>query len=305
MSSAGTNPVADDAVASDAPEVNDEAIVDTNDTEAADEGEESESVEDDTDEIDLEGKKYRIPKAVKPAIMMHGDYTKKTQELAEQRKQFEASRTAAQAVDDEHIQAKAKVVALDDRLKEYDDALGKWAVVDWDTLTATNPELAQKEWIRFSQLKNSRADLAQARDNATKTVDETAQKRTLEQQNIRSKLIEEATAQLPKLIPGWAPGNEVDLKIAKYGTAEGYSPKELVEATIQNPRYVATLNKARQWDEYQASQKVAKRAAVQEEARPVAEVGSKSPAAKNPDRMTTEEWMKYETARMAKKRAGR
>lgn len=292
MSSAGTNPVAEGAAASDASEVNDETVVEThdNENEGADEGEESEGVqEDDTDEIDLDGKKYRIPKAVKPAIMMHGDYTKKTQELAEQRKQFEASRTAAVEADENHVKALGKLHVIDDHLKQY-------GAVNWTELEATDPVAAQTHWRTYSQLK----ELRQQTENEIKTAAET---RTLETQRARAKQIEEAREQLPKLIPGWS--HELDVKIANYGTVEGYSRQELAEATIQNPRYVATLNKARLWDEHLKAQKVAKRAAAQEEARPVAEVGSKSPAAKNPDRMSTEEWMKYEAARMAKKRAGR
>ena len=41
--------------------------------------------DDDSEEVEHEGQKYRIPKALKSALMMNADYTRKTQEVAEQR----------------------------------------------------------------------------------------------------------------------------------------------------------------------------------------------------------------------------
>lgn len=36
---------------------------------------------DDTEEVEHDGQVYRIPRALKGAFLMHGDYTRKTQEL--------------------------------------------------------------------------------------------------------------------------------------------------------------------------------------------------------------------------------
>ena len=41
------------------------------------------------EEVEHEGKKYQIPKPLKGALLMQADYTRKTQEVAEQRRAVE------------------------------------------------------------------------------------------------------------------------------------------------------------------------------------------------------------------------
>lgn len=61
------------------------------------ENDEAEEGEDEFDEIDLDGKTYRVPKELKDAHLRHKDYTQKTMALAEQRKAAEQlAQTAAQ-----------------------------------------------------------------------------------------------------------------------------------------------------------------------------------------------------------------
>ena len=42
--------------------------------------------EEELEEIEREGQKYKIPKALKNEFLMHKDYTQKTQSLAEEKK---------------------------------------------------------------------------------------------------------------------------------------------------------------------------------------------------------------------------
>jgi hypothetical protein len=91
MSEDTTNPVdvEDDAVL-DQPEVEVEADetadIDAEETDA--EGQEPQA-EDDTEEIERDGVKYRIPKALKDDLLRQADYTRKTQEVAETRRALE------------------------------------------------------------------------------------------------------------------------------------------------------------------------------------------------------------------------
>ena len=89
MENDATNPVdvEDDAVL-DAPEVDADSYSDGTD-QAETDGAEDGQPEDDTEEVDWDGTKYRIPKALKPGLLMQADYTRKTQELAEQRRHVE------------------------------------------------------------------------------------------------------------------------------------------------------------------------------------------------------------------------
>ena len=96
MTEDATNPVdvEDDAVL-DAPEVDAESYSDDETPEADAEGAPDEGQpEDDTEEVDWDGAKYRVPKPLKDALLRQADYTRKTQELADQRRTVEQHFTA-------------------------------------------------------------------------------------------------------------------------------------------------------------------------------------------------------------------
>src|SRR5437868_9942337 len=90
MDSDTTNPAEGEdnaeAILPDAQEVDPQAV--DNESDAA--GEEPEE----SDEIEHEGRKYQVPKALKPLLLMQADYTRKTQEVAEQRRAVQAERQA-------------------------------------------------------------------------------------------------------------------------------------------------------------------------------------------------------------------
>jgi hypothetical protein len=51
---------------------------------------EVETSDDDSEEVDYEGEKYKLPKKLKDALLRQQDYTQKTQQVAEQRRAIEA-----------------------------------------------------------------------------------------------------------------------------------------------------------------------------------------------------------------------
>ena len=53
-------------------------------------------VDEDAEEAEYDGKKFTGPKGIKEAILRQADYTRKTQEVAEQRKQVEAQAAQVQ-----------------------------------------------------------------------------------------------------------------------------------------------------------------------------------------------------------------
>jgi hypothetical protein len=59
--------------------------------------EESEAIDPAEEEIEHEGRKYLVPKALKPLLLMQADYTRKTQEVAEQRRAVMAERLRIRA----------------------------------------------------------------------------------------------------------------------------------------------------------------------------------------------------------------
>lgn len=289
-----TNPVAADApvqsaeVENNAPETEQNETPEVELDENGDPKPAPEPVVDDTEEIDHDGLKVRVPKALKDSFLRHADYTRKTQELAEQRKAFEATRESSTTVHKEYVEALADV-------KAYDAQLARYQNVDWATLEATDPAAAQAHWRTFTQLKD-------ARGAAEKTATEKEQSLAMESQRARATRAQEVQAELQKILPEWSPGGDLDLKLAKYGTANGLSQQEMADATLRNPAFVKALNKARLWDEHEAKQATQKRIEAKQAVRPAAEVGAKSASTtKDPERMSTTEWMEYERKRMAKK----
>jgi hypothetical protein len=243
---------------------------------------------DDSEDVDYEGKAFKAPKGVKEALLRHGDYTQKTQALAEDRRAFEASRTASLANDKAYSDATVRVGVIDHQLKEYAD-------VNWAALEQTDPVSAAQHWRIFSQLKDEKAQAERTATDAKARIDSDAQ-------SSRIKRADEVRAQLPKLIPGF--NAETDAKLANYGASQGYSKAEVVDAVLHNPVAALLLHKAMQWDDHISKTNKAKAAAKTAAAQPAAEVagkGTSTPA--NAEPKSTEAWMKWRNKQDAAKRS--
>lgn len=243
---------------------------------------------DDTEEVEYEGKKYVIPKALKPALMMNADYTRKTQEVAEQRRALEAQRqqlTQQAQTLQEYLQDAAKAVALDEQIKQFEQ-------VDWNALNQQDPVKAQQLWMTYSQLKDSRADVLGQ-------LQQKEQQRALEEQQRLAKQLEESHAILARDIKGWSPelaGKLRDFAIEKFG----FSAQELGQVT--DVRVVKLLHRAYVGDQLIAKQMGAATQTAAPRVKPVPTVGANAPAGKDPSRMSTDEWMKYRNEQLRKQR---
>lgn len=243
---------------------------------------------DDTEEVEYEGQKYAIPKALKPALMMNADYTRKTQEVAEQRRALEAQQQqlAQQAQSQqEYLQDAAKVVALDDQIKQFEQ-------VDWNALNQQDPVKAQQLWMTYSQLKDSRADVLGQ-------LQQKEQQRALDSQQRLAKQIEESNAVLARDIKGWSP--ELAGKLRDFAVEKlGFSAQELGQVT--DARIVKLLHRAYVGDQLVAKQMGAATQTAVPQVKPVPTVGSNAPAGKDPGRMSTDEWMKHRNEQLRKQR---
>ncbi len=110
---------------------------------------EGQQAESEYDEIEWEGKKYSIPKELKYGFMMNADYTRKTQEVAEQRKSVEAQKEQAAALyqaSQDYIEAKAAVKMIEGQLQQYQN-------LNWTQLEQEDPMAAMSHWRQFQTLK--------------------------------------------------------------------------------------------------------------------------------------------------------
>lgn len=165
------------------------------------------------------------------------DYTQKTQQLADQRKQIEA---LAQNVQQQYqlqqatIQETAKVYAMDSQLANYQN-------VNWDAWMDQDPIEASKGWQKFQMLKSQRDEAA----NNIQQVQAQTQQMSLHQ--LQQKL-NEGAQQLANEIKGWSP--ELAKSLKSNALEYGFSETELDQ--VYDPRMVKVLHDAYQWRQLQA-----------------------------------------------------
>jgi hypothetical protein len=251
------------------PEVIEESIEHVDDEPTLDDVDES--PDDDGEELEHEGQKYRIPKELKPLLMMQSDYTKKTQELADQRRSFETHQNQVNQIIQQNFTDASKVVAMDERLASF-------KAVDWTTLSNQNPLQAQQLWFEFQQLKENRDTLANS-------VIAREQSRINQERELTAQRLAEGNAQLAKEIPGWS--NELKSKLVAFAISNGINEQELSQVT--DPRFVKLLHSA-----YVGAQvlKKGKPAPAEVDAKPVKTVGKSSSATNTMERMPIDSWMK-------------
>ncbi|ALN73538.1 hypothetical protein [Aureimonas sp. AU20] len=265
---------------------------------------------DEFEEIERNGKKYRIPAALKGELMMQADYTRKTQEVAAARKELETHQAAVeqqrqmmtQQAEMQHanIQDFARLVNLNDQLAQYEQ-------VDWAAYEKQDPFAANAAWREYHQLEKARNNLAGELHHKQQQAQQDHQRRTLEaQQSSRAEIAkraEETMKVLTSKVPGW--NQEVATEVSSYAmNVSGYSQDELVNA-VGDPRAFILLHKAMSYDKAMA--KAADRAAKarqQEAVAPLTTVprGNTSPAPTGlDDRLSADEWARRRNEQVRKR----
>ena len=116
------------------------------------EAEKPEVTDDDGEEIDYEGEKYKVPAKLKEAFLRQADYTRKTQEVAEQKRDIERQAAEVQQraqFNQQHVQDVAKVMAIDEQLAKYQG-------LDWNAITDADPVQAMKLDRQMRELQQQR-----------------------------------------------------------------------------------------------------------------------------------------------------
>jgi chaperonin cofactor prefoldin len=275
------------ANASETPEVeleNDNEVVDGEEGE----GEGDEQPELELADVEYEGKAYKLPPELKDALLRTADYTRKTQEVAEQRKTVEAKMAEAQAAyqtSQEVIEARAVAHHIDSQLKQYEN-------VNWQALENEDPMAAMSHWRQFQQLQQQRGQVAQYLDKTQADLSEKAKQATADR-------LRETRAFAEKELKGWSP--DLDNKITEFATKDlGFSVDSLREQ--YTPQVYRTLYLAHIGHLALQKQTAAPRAAA-----PAAQPLNKVTARANPpptgldDRLPQDEWLKRRQAQLAKR----
>ena len=280
-----TNPVAEDAVAPEAPEVADEAHAQGDEQDQIEQEADDGQSEDDLEEVEHEGQKYRLPKALKPALMMQADYTRKTQELAEQRKTQEAQAAeraeSFEALRQDHV----RVHMLETQVKAFEQ-------VDWATYRAQDPDAARIHYDQYRELKDALGD-------AKSELSAKEAERLESQRASTAKALEETRMVLAQDIKGWGP--QLAEELVNVAGEFGYSAEQLL--SNPNPRDFKLLHELHSLRQQVKKQATTKRQEAVTSVQPAKTVGAKSaPPIGLDDRLSTEEWVRRRNAQEAARR---
>lgn len=199
-------------------------------------GQETAQQQSEETEVEIEGEKYIVPKKIADKFIHHADYTRKTQDIAEMRRALSAEREVAtlnKAFDQSVAVEQQNLLMLSAQIEQF-------RKLDWQAMET-------------EQLLKARASLDQLRDAKAELETSIKAKRADFDQKIKGHVQEAMQAgekYITQHIKGW--NDETKKTLHSYGISQGYTHEEM--SKIADPRIVVSLNKARLWDELQASQ---------------------------------------------------
>lgn len=216
-------------------------------------------------EHEHEGKTYKIPKELVPALMKDADYRQKTEGVARYVEQLRAQeQQVAQLfeVGQETIQARATLGALNQR----------WHALQQEL--AADPGMEHSDPVRYGAIGTTMQRLAAATHNVNGNIARGEQQLTAYQEQQRAERIAVAAPVLERL----GVTRDVQQKCGQFAAQYGLTQEELAYVDSgNNPALVLMINDARQWRELQAQKgKVTKQVREAQPMRPVAKPGSVS-----------------------------
>ena len=293
MTEETTNPVADD----DVRVVESEGVTDDQaeapDTDAEDSDEEQPEAEDEDDEleeVERNGKTYKVPKALKAELLMQADYTRKTQDLAQERKALAEAQARGSEDDQNVLKAKAATLAMDERIA----AIEKLTPADWARIDA---EDARNGTAKGRQLDRELLHLRTKRDQVQREVQNYTERRELAAQQDFAKQREEFVETLKRDI-GLNP--DLNEKLTAFAEKQGVTAAEL--ALLTDPRMGKLLHLAWQGQQAIDKQMAALRAAKASKVQPAVKVAGKgAPAPGLRDDVSAEEWVRRRNEQLRRK----
>lgn len=238
------------------------------------------------DEVEINGKKFALPKSaaekLKSERLMHADYTRKTQEIAETRKHIEQERESVrQSAQSQHqyMVELSEVIAIDKQLDEF-------SKLDWNAIIDNDPTGALK-------LQQQQRDLQQQRNSVAQNITQKQHQMQLQEQQEVAKSLQEGNAILTRDIKGWSP--ELGAKLIEYGSQIGFKKERL--ANITDPSVVKLLHKAYLYDQSNKQQNVQQKKEVQ--AAPVTRLkAASSGGTKDPSKMSDKEFSAWRSSQI-------
>lgn len=190
----------------------------------------TEPVADETFEFELDGEKWALPKKLEKAIQNNRDYTQKSQEIANQRRTFEALNEQANAFRLTQ-EFNASVAQEMQQLQAYDSVLSQ----------PLDPSLPEGDILRAMIQRNQWKD---QRDAIARSINEKHQQYKQNYDKSLTEMRSKALEAVTKRVPGW--NDALWTSVREHAKADGYTDVEL--GAIADPRHQITLWKAQQYD---------------------------------------------------------
>jgi hypothetical protein len=251
-------------VPTDEVETEEEAVDDAPD----DQAEEEEQSQDEVPAIlklKVNGEEVEKPLDEVVALAQQGlDYTQKTQQVAEQRKELEAYAQQIKMQEQAFAeQMQLNNVLIEDvaKITALDQQLGQYSNVNWQELSDNDFVEAQKHFFTYNQLQQERSALVSQFEAKKQQI-------LSHQAQLMSERVAKGKEVLAKEIPGWS--QETTQQLVSVGKEYGFSDAEL--NSIVDPRHVKVLHDAMQWRKLQQNSTVKKKVSS---AKPVVRPGAK------------------------------
>ena len=235
-------------------ETRDESLEEESEEESEDVDEEEteesdEEVEDEPDvyavTVNGEEREVTIDELLK-GYSRQSDYTKKTQELAEQRKGFEGTQQqVATELQQIQLERQQYVHTLQNLIEGSMGNLDKFSNVDWESLKANDP-------IEFVTKREEFREAQEKIQHLQREQQETQQRQAQESQIQHQEILKQEHAALIEQIPEWSePKKQKSLakELRSYASSVGFSDEEL--NSLIDHRSIMVLLKASKYDQLQ------------------------------------------------------
>jgi hypothetical protein len=222
--------------------VSDDAETGAEDAEAAANDEDAEEASDPMDQlvtVKIDGQEQQIP--LKEAIagyQRQADYSRKTAQVSEMRKQIEVQ---AQQVQMERAQYAQLLTALQQQLAETVQQ-----EPDWEKLYESDP----LEYVRQKDLHRERQERLMAATHEQQRVMTLMQEQQAQQLRL---VVQKGREKLTEAVPAWKDPQRFEqdrVKLRQYAQKLGFAEEEISQ--VYDPRAVVALHKAMRYDEIMA-----------------------------------------------------
>ena len=225
-------------------EESDEEEVEEDDEEEAEESDEEEEEEPDLFAVKVDGEEIEVTfDELLKGYSRQSDYTKKTQELSEGRKEIESAKAT---YDSELVKIQQErehyVNQLNQILQNSSNNLQEYDKIDWDTLKNDDP-------IEYVKLREDYRDGKERMQALNQQRQMAMQQQQAEAQKVQQEAVQAERAKMIEALPEWGdPDKQKELAtdVKSYALSQGFSEEEL--NSLIDHRSVLVLMKAAKFD---------------------------------------------------------